>query len=602
MGKYVEAFQSRQSGLEGKNVGINFNGISPPFFYASVSLCMIVRNEEKNLVACLDSIGDFASEIIVTDTGSTDRTVEIARSYGAKVNHFTWLDDFAAARNISIKDATSEWIFWLDADDRISPHELNKLKEAVASESADGYMIRISSKEQDAQTMTEHLRLFRNHRGLVFERPLHETVLPMAVRCGLTIARTNIIIEHVGYEIDADGLRSKARRNLKIIQNCLHENPNDLHWHYHLGVCHSILGNYQQAIEAYKLVVACPPKSLNWDIDVYQAHISLISAYIKTECISGAEDALKRALSLFPRRHLAALAGMFYLMRDEPSLAVDFLEKARTFSQESDWLGHSWPPGQIEAELGHAYFLIGKYDLARDIYKARTINLNLNNKPAAAQTLTEAQELFLENKYDRAVQLLTPYSPRDPITLRFLAKVETRRQHWSRATRYLSQAMALDGPTPAELIQLAELTLRCGMKHSAERLCRIALQAKEGQTADAFNLLGLIAIQKRDIENAISYLIQALLEDFLHASAKQNLAQLADVLSISTAEMIKDQGLQLLHQDRAEQAVNVFMLLIQLEPKVAEWYKLLAATLQTLGQEEDALAIWRSAQQVAANS
>jgi glycosyltransferase involved in cell wall biosynthesis len=417
MGKHLAPIQHQQI-LEGKHLEIRFDGTTPPLSYPSVSLCMIVKNEEENLAACLDSISDFASEIIVTDTGSTDRTIEIARLHGAKVKHFAWIDDFAAARNESIKEAIGEWIFWMDADDRIAPQELDKLKQAVASGTADAYMTRVSSKEQESQTMTEHLRLFRNHQELAFERPLHETVLPGAIRQGLTIARTNIVIEHVGYEIDTEALKSKARRNLKIIQNCLAKDPEDLHWQYHLGVCYAILGDYQQAIEAYKTVVADPPESLNWDIDVYQAHISLISAYLKSGCISDAEEALRRALALFPRRHLAGMAGMFYLMKDEPITAIRFLEKASTFSQESDWLGHSWPPGQIEAELGHAYLLTGQYDLARATYKARVMAPTLKKYEIEDQSLAEAQNLFSEDDYDRVVQLLASNAVGNPTVLR----------------------------------------------------------------------------------------------------------------------------------------------------------------------------------------
>jgi Glycosyltransferases involved in cell wall biogenesis len=89
-----------------------------------LSLCMIVKNEEKNIGECLKSAEGLADEIIVTDTGSTDKTVEIAQSYGAKIEHFAWIKDFAAARNHSISKATSRWIIWLDADDRLPEKRL----------------------------------------------------------------------------------------------------------------------------------------------------------------------------------------------------------------------------------------------------------------------------------------------------------------------------------------------------------------------------------------------------------------------------------------------------------------------------------------------
>ena len=92
---------------------------------ASISLCMIVKDEESRLPACLGCVADLVGEIIVVDTGSTDNTREVARHCGAEVHEFSWCDDFAAARNQSLHHATGDWIFWLDADDRID--EANRL-------------------------------------------------------------------------------------------------------------------------------------------------------------------------------------------------------------------------------------------------------------------------------------------------------------------------------------------------------------------------------------------------------------------------------------------------------------------------------------------
>src|SRR3979411_386218 len=94
---------------------------------ARVSLCMIVKNEAANLPACLASIQGLPPEIVVVDTGSTDHTRDIALQFGAKVYDFPWVDSFAAARNESLKHATGDWIFWLDADDRLDNDNRCKL-------------------------------------------------------------------------------------------------------------------------------------------------------------------------------------------------------------------------------------------------------------------------------------------------------------------------------------------------------------------------------------------------------------------------------------------------------------------------------------------
>ena len=95
---------------------------------ASVSLTMIVKNAEDRLGKCLESVRGLFDELIIVDTGSTDRTKEIAREFGAKVFDFVWIDDFAAARNVALSHATSDYAFWLDADDVIEPAEREKLR------------------------------------------------------------------------------------------------------------------------------------------------------------------------------------------------------------------------------------------------------------------------------------------------------------------------------------------------------------------------------------------------------------------------------------------------------------------------------------------
>jgi glycosyltransferase involved in cell wall biosynthesis len=84
---------------------------------ARVSLCLIAKNEEANLPACLPSVAGLVEEMIVVDTGSTDRTKEVAAQLGARVFDFTWVDSFAAARNESLRHATGDWILWLDGDE-----------------------------------------------------------------------------------------------------------------------------------------------------------------------------------------------------------------------------------------------------------------------------------------------------------------------------------------------------------------------------------------------------------------------------------------------------------------------------------------------------
>jgi glycosyltransferase involved in cell wall biosynthesis len=94
----------------------------------TISLCLIVRNEQELLPRCLDSVRGVVDEIILVDTGSTDNTIKIAETYGARIYHYVWSDDFAAARNVSLAQANCEWILVLDADEVLTESFCSHIK------------------------------------------------------------------------------------------------------------------------------------------------------------------------------------------------------------------------------------------------------------------------------------------------------------------------------------------------------------------------------------------------------------------------------------------------------------------------------------------
>ena len=107
----------------------------------TLSLCMITKNEENNLSRCLDCIKEFVDEIIIVDTGSTDKTVEIAKSYGAHIYHYDWNNDFSKARNVSLQKATKDWILVLDADEVLPYEEGLKLKNIINTSVNEGFFL-----------------------------------------------------------------------------------------------------------------------------------------------------------------------------------------------------------------------------------------------------------------------------------------------------------------------------------------------------------------------------------------------------------------------------------------------------------------------------
>ena len=177
---------------------------------ATISLCMIVKNEEKVLGRCLDSSKDITDEIIIVDTGSTDGTKEIARRYGAKIFDQKWQDDFSLARNFSFSKATMDYCMWLDADDIIREEEAAKLIhwKAEADGSEDVLMLRyvVAFDEKSNPTLVYYReRIVKNRKGFLWKGRVHEAI------------EAKGRVEYLDCEIEHHSIKTVySRRNLSI--------------------------------------------------------------------------------------------------------------------------------------------------------------------------------------------------------------------------------------------------------------------------------------------------------------------------------------------------------------------------------------------------
>ena len=160
-----------------------------------VSLTMIVKDEEENLPKCLIVRGGLFDEIVVVDTGSKDRTREIAREFGARVFDFVWVDDFAAARNAALARATGDYAFWLDADDVIDPPQREKLERLLDTFAArrrrPAYVVKCSCDPgpngDGGQTVVDHIRLFPLREDVRWTYRVHEQILPALRRANVPV-------------------------------------------------------------------------------------------------------------------------------------------------------------------------------------------------------------------------------------------------------------------------------------------------------------------------------------------------------------------------------------------------------------------------------
>jgi tetratricopeptide (TPR) repeat protein len=207
-----------------------------------VSLCMIVRNEEAHLPACLQSVRDLVDEMIVVDTGSTDRTRAIAAQLGARVLDFPWVDDFAAARNESLHHATGAWIFWLDADERLDNANRQKLRTLFANLPDANVAYNMTQRSElepstYSAAQVDHVRLFRNHPEIRWQYRVHEQILAAVRRSGGDLVRTDIIIEHAGFQ-DPALQEGKVERNLRLLEREAGGRPDDAFVLFNIGSVH----------------------------------------------------------------------------------------------------------------------------------------------------------------------------------------------------------------------------------------------------------------------------------------------------------------------------------------------------------------------------
>jgi glycosyltransferase involved in cell wall biosynthesis len=232
-----------------------------------LSAAMIVRDEEAMLGACLESIGPFVDEIVVVDTGSTDRTQEIALAHGARLFHHPWTGDFAAARNAALERAAGAWILYIDADERARLLGDVRVLLAEADEAVAG---RVRFRAQNALTRYREFRLFRNRPDIRFRGVIHETMLPDVDRIVAAgrgaVVEVPLEIDHVGYEGDRT---RKHRRDLPLLERAVRENPGRLYLWHALGAARQGMEQpelareaWQRGLEVLRRLPGAPPEGL----------------------------------------------------------------------------------------------------------------------------------------------------------------------------------------------------------------------------------------------------------------------------------------------------------------------------------------------------
>jgi glycosyltransferase involved in cell wall biosynthesis len=280
----------------------------------SLSATLIVRDEEQVLEACLSSLKAVVDEIIVVDTGSLDRTAELAADNGAKVFRFAWCDDFSAARNFAIEQASCTWFLYIDADERVRCDDRGALRSALGERGGIAASVRFHPRT--GFTAYREYRLYRRDPRLRFQGRVHETMLPEVHRLvaaeGATVLDCDLTIDHVGY----DGPQThKAERYLPLLRQATEADPERVYLWWHLGCIHRELGQVDEAEAYWRHGLALVRAKGRRDSSDCLCHVELI----KLDLARGGDAAelIDEGRRLRPDHHLLQWLEAHSLMRRE---------------------------------------------------------------------------------------------------------------------------------------------------------------------------------------------------------------------------------------------------------------------------------------------
>ena len=266
----------------------------------TLSLCMIVRNEEENLGRCLAGVKHLVDEMVIVDTGSTDRTREVAEAYGARVFSHPWSNDFAAARNYALEKAEGRWILVLDADEVLAPVAPEKLASLLVTPEIEGYYLHIYNLQDDGTVAHDlAVRLFKNRPEYRFTGPIHEQVAGaiQEKNGGKGLGLAELVVYHRGYLRAAVVAKKKRCRNVAIIRRALRRAPDDPFLRFSLGIEYYQAGKFPRGLAELERALALMSGREGY---FREAVILVAAGLLRTGAEERLREFLPKALSMFP--------------------------------------------------------------------------------------------------------------------------------------------------------------------------------------------------------------------------------------------------------------------------------------------------------------
>jgi GT2 family glycosyltransferase/predicted Zn-dependent protease len=493
----TQAVVSLAAGAEEVLVGAGLAAAAPAGqeVLTGVSLCMIVRDEEHHLPDCLRSAAGLFDDIVIVDTGSKDRTREVAREHGARVFDHPWPDSFGAARNESLRHARGKWVLWLDADDRLDEENRRKLRAVLSGlgDEPDAYAMKVRSvldARRSAFRVLDQVRLFRNLPQVRWDYRIHEQILPAVNRAGGVVRWADVVIDHVGY-VDPSARRRKLERNLRLLEMDHAERPDDAFTLFNLGWTLLDLGRAEEALTHLRRSVEKTSPSSSTLRKLYHL-LALAHRHLgrRDEALASCREGLQR----FPL-DAEMLCEEGLLLRDGGDLR----------GAEASWLALlDARRGQYFAseEVGLRGFRTRQ--LVAEVYRAqeRWVEAEvqwraaLGERPDFEPAWLGLSELYLRQERWSDLEYLQEKLEAGGVASPKLgwlrARGQVQRREWALARRTLAAVVAQDGEALGPRVLLSQVLLQEGRDwEAAERALRdvLALDPKHAETRHNLEVL-----------------------------------------------------------------------------------------------------------------
>lgn len=214
-----------------------------------ISVCIIGKNEEKYLEECLKHLLSYDWEIVFVDTGSTDKTKEIAQKYTKNVYDFAWIKDFSAARNFAASKASRDWILSIDCDEYLKSLDVSSLLTMIKNYPESSAFIDLFNPDESTENFTRS-ELYRFYPKKYFHwvNPIHEQLVRIDNQPA-TSFHSGISVIHYGYLEGQTDLRGKNKRNLELLLDIVKKEPNNPYYYYQIGISYMNLRDYNLALE-----------------------------------------------------------------------------------------------------------------------------------------------------------------------------------------------------------------------------------------------------------------------------------------------------------------------------------------------------------------